>query len=198
MLYEAAVLGVSAGGLRALKILLPALPPSFPLPIIIVQHIGERSGNYLSEFLDHASRIFVKEAEDKEVLSPGTAYLAPPGYHTLVEQNRTISLSVDPRVNFSRSAIDVLFESAAVVYGQSLIDIILTGANRDGAHGLKAINARGGLTIVQSPQSAEAGHMPKAALAATSVDHIVGLEQLVPLLLSITTARAEDRRAEGR
>jgi two-component system chemotaxis response regulator CheB len=182
MPYDAVVLGVSAGGLVALKALLPALPASFPLPLAIVRHIGERSDDFLCEYLDRASAIAVKEAEDKEPLIGGTAYLAPPGYHMLIEADRSFSLSVDARVNHSCPSIDVLFESAAEVYGEGLIGIVLTGANRDGAQGLKAIKARGGLAIVQNPDSAESGAMPRAALAATPVDHIVELEQLAPLL----------------
>jgi two-component system chemotaxis response regulator CheB len=191
MPHEAVVLGVSAGGLAALKALLPALPALFPLPIAIVQHVGERSDNFLSEYLDRKSGITVKEAEDKEPLMAGTAYLAPPGYHTLIEADRSFSLSVDPRVNHSCPSIDVLFESAAEVYAGGLIGIILTGANSDGAQGLKAIKARGGLTIVQNPASAEADAMPRAALAATPVDHVIELEQLAPLLWRLAMPREE-------
>jgi two-component system, chemotaxis family, protein-glutamate methylesterase/glutaminase len=195
MPYEAIVLGVSAGGLQALKTLLPALPASFPLPIAIVQHIGARSDNFLSEYLDRSSSIIVKEAEDKEPLIAGTAYLAPPGYHLLIEADRSFSLSVDPRVNHCCPSIDVLFESAAEVYAGGLIGIILTGANGDGAQGLKAVKARGGLTIVQNPASAEAGAMPRAALAATPVDHVIELEQLAPLLWRLAMSQEEQAYA---
>lgn len=198
MPYEAVVLGVSAGGLSALKMLLPALPPWFGLPIAIVQHVGERSDSFLADYLDRACHIAVKDAEDKEPLVAGTAYLAPPGYHILIEPDRSFSLSVDPRVNHSCPAIDVLFESAAEAYGPSLIGVILTGANGDGARGLKAIKAAGGLAIVQNPGSAEAGAMPRAALAATQVDHVVELEQLAHLLLRLTASRREEPCAAQR
>lgn len=191
MAYEAVVLGVSAGGLAALKALLPALPASFPLPIAIVQHIGERTDNFLSEYLDRASGITVKDVEDKEPLISGCAYLAPPGYHTLIEADRSFSLSVDARVNHCCPSIDVLFESAAEVYVAGLIGIILTGANGDGAQGLKAVKARGGLAIVQNPLSAEAAAMPRAALAATPVDHVVELAQLAGLLSRLAMPREE-------
>jgi two-component system chemotaxis response regulator CheB len=195
MRYEAVVLGVSAGGLQALKTFLPALPAWFPLPIAIVQHIGERSDGFLAEYLDRASAITVKEVEDKEPLRPGTAYLAPPGYHALIEPDRSFALSVDPRVNHSCPAIDVLFESAAEVYGRALIGVVLTGANGDGALGLKAIKALGGLAIVQDPDSAEATAMPRAAIAAAPVDYIVELERLAPLLLDLTASRPEKTHA---
>jgi two-component system chemotaxis response regulator CheB len=183
---EAIVLGVSAGGLNALKTLLPALPASFPPPLAIVQHVGSRSDDFLCDYLSRISRIAVKEAEDKQPLLPGTAILAPSGYHMLIEPDRSIALSVDPRVNHSCPSIDVLFESAAAAYGPTLIGVILTGANGDGAQGLRAVKACGGIAVVQNPKSAQAAAMPRAALAATAVDHIVELEQLAALLLRLT------------
>lgn len=191
MRYEAIVIGASAGGLQALKTLLTAFPASFPFPIAIVQHIADRSESVMAELLDRASRIAVNEAEDKELLRPGTAYLAPPGYHLLIEPDRSVSLSVDERVNYACPSIDVLFESAAEVFGKALIGIILTGANADGAHGLKTIKEHGGLAIVQNPENSESPAMPRAALAATEVDYIVNLEQLAPLLLRLTGQEAE-------
>jgi len=186
MAYEAVVIGASAGGLQALKTLLPALPAAFAPPIIIVQHIGGRSDNFMVEYLNQISQITVKEAEDKEPLCSGTAYVAPPGYHLLVEPDRSLSLSVDARVNYSCPSIDVLFESAADAFGTVLIGIVLTGANADGAHGLKTIKQHGGLAIVQNPQQAESAAMPKAALAACRADYVVNLEGLAPLLLQLT------------
>jgi two-component system chemotaxis response regulator CheB len=191
MQYAAVVIGVSAGGIAALKVLLPALPASFPLPIAIVQHRDERSDGFLAAYLNKISGIAISEAEDKEPLSACHAYLAPAGYHLLIESDHSVSLSVDWRVNHSCPSIDVLFESAADVFGESLIGIVLTGANADGAHGLKVIKARGGLAIVQDPNSAEAMAMPHAALAATPVDHIVALAQIAPLLIRLAAPREE-------
>jgi two-component system, chemotaxis family, protein-glutamate methylesterase/glutaminase len=191
MRYAAVVIGVSAGGMEALKVLLPALPASFPLPIAIVQHRDERSDDFLAAYLNKMAGIVVREAEDKEPLCAGHAYLAPAGYHLLIESDRSFSLSVDVRINHSCPSIDVLFESAADVFAESLIGIVLTGANADGAQGLKAIKDRGGLAIVQDPGSAEAVAMPRAALAATPVDHVVDLAQIAPLLLRIGAPREE-------
>jgi two-component system chemotaxis response regulator CheB len=187
MRYAAVVIGVSTGGVEALKVLLPALPASFPLPIAIVQHRDRRSDGFLATFLDGMTSIAVSEAEDKEPFCAAHAYLAPAGYHLLIESDRSLSLTVDERVNYSCPSIDVLFESAANVFAQSLIGIVLTGANADGAQGLKTIKARGGLAVVQDPQTAAATAMPRAALEATPVDHVVPLERIASLLTQIST-----------
>ena len=165
-MFSAVVIGSSAGGMRAVTAVLSKLPVSFAPTIAIVQHIDDRSDGFLSEYLNRASAIAVKEAEDKEPLRPGTAYVAPPGYHLLIEPGGIFSLSIDERVNFVRPAADVLFESAADVFGDGLIGVVLTGANADGAHGLKHIKKRGGFAIVQNPKTAESKCMPEAALAS--------------------------------
>lgn len=177
-IYDAIVIGSSAGGLRALMELLTALPTAFPVPIIIVQHLLDGNDSLLAEFLDEKAAIHVKEAQDKEFIRPGYAYLSPPGYHLLIEDDRTLSLSMDPRVNFSRPSIDVLFESAAFVYEERCVGIILTGASSDGSQGLCKIKESGGLALVQDPDTAEFSTMPKAALLATKVDHILNLDEM--------------------
>jgi two-component system, chemotaxis family, protein-glutamate methylesterase/glutaminase len=181
-MFEAVVIGTSAGGVQALKAILPLLPATYPMPIAIVQHISPQSDAYLAELLNGLSAIAVKEAEDKEALSPGTAYFAPPGYHLLINPDRSMSLSVDEKVNFARPSIDLLFESASDTFANTLIGVVLTGANADGAKGLKAIKKRGGLAIVQSPQTAESPSMPRAALAATPVDYTEDLDHIAALL----------------
>jgi two-component system chemotaxis response regulator CheB len=191
MRYQAVVIGVSAGGIDALKVILPALPVSFPLPIAIVQHRDKCSDGFLAEFLDRMSEVTVSEAEDKEPLCAGHAYMAPAGYHLLIESDRSFSLSVDSRVNHSCPSIDVLFESAADAFQESLIGIVLTGANADGAQGLKAIKAHGGLAIVQNPSTAQAAAMPRAALEATPVDYLVDLTQIAPLLMRVGTQQED-------
>ena len=191
------VIGVSAGGIEALKVILAPLPASFPLPIAIVQHRDERPDGFLAEYLNRLSGVVVSEAEDKEPLCAGHAYLAPAAYHLLIESDRSFSLSVDPRVNYSCPSIDVLFESAADAFAESLIGIVLTGANADGARGLKAIKARGGLAIVQNPQTAQAPAMPRAALEAAVVDYVVDLQQIAPLLIRIGAMREEAYGAAG-
>jgi two-component system chemotaxis response regulator CheB len=189
MRFQAVVIGVSAGGVEALKVILSALPPSFPFPIAIAQHRDESSDSFLVEYLDRMSKVTVSEAEDKESLCAGHAYIAPAGYHLLIESDHSFSLSVDPRVNHSCPSIDVLFESTADTFRESLIGIVLTGANADGARGLKAIKARGGLAIVQDPNTAQVSAMPRAALEATPVDYLVDLQQIAPMLIGIATLR---------
>ena len=180
--YEAIVLGVSAGGIQALATITPALPEDYTLPLIVVQHMAKDSDGYLSVYLNDLSPILVKEAEDKEPIRQGTVYVAPPGYHLLIEHDRTLALSVDPLVNCARPAIDVLFESAADVYGRRLIGVILTGGNADGSHGLKRIKDRGGVAVVQDPDTAESACMPQAAIGAVQVDRILKLDEIGPFL----------------
>ncbi|SDC67703.1 two-component system, chemotaxis family, response regulator CheB [Paenibacillus sp. UNCCL117] len=182
MSYEAVVIGVSAGGLKALGTLLPLLSPRFALPLLIVQHTREGSESFLAEHLNERSSIRVKEADDKEYVLPGCAYLAPPGYHLLVEEDRSLSLSVDPPVLHSRPSIDVLFESAAYVYERHCIGVVLTGASGDGSMGLRRIKRAGGLTVVQNPLTAECGTMPLAAIRTAEPDYILDLEEIAGLL----------------
>jgi two-component system chemotaxis response regulator CheB len=183
--YDAIVIGSSAGGLKALLELLSFIPKSYPIPIIIVQHLLDGNDSMLAELLDEKSAIRVKEAEDKEPLLEGFAYLAPPGYHLLIEDDHTLSLSMDPRVNFSRPSIDVLFDSAAFVYEERCIGIVLTGASGDGSQGLCKIKENGGLTLVQDPSTAEFNTMPKTAIEAIAVDHILPLDEMGHFLISI-------------
>jgi two-component system chemotaxis response regulator CheB len=183
--YDVIVIGSSAGGLRVLMELLAFLPRSYPIPIIIVQHLLDGNDSMLAEFLNEKSVINVKEADDKEPIMQGFAYIAPPGYHLLIEEDHSLSLSMDPRVNFSRPSIDVLFESAAYVYEERCIGIVLTGASGDGSQGLSKIKANGGLTLVQDPMTAEFSAMPKAAIQATAVDHVMTIDEIGHFLLSI-------------
>lgn len=182
---EAVVIGVSAGGINALGKILPALPDDFPLPVIIVQHRHPTSDDQIIRIFNKKSSLTVKEADDKENIKPGIVYIAPPDYHLLIENDKTFSLSLDGPVNYSRPSIDVLFESASDVYGPYLIGIILTGANNDGSYGLKRIKERGGLAIVQNPETAEADIMPRAAIAAAKIDRVLTLERIVPFLVKL-------------
>ncbi|MGQ9556617.1 MAG: chemotaxis protein CheB [Desulfurispora sp.] len=184
--YEAVVIGVSAGGLSALRLLLPALKPDFSLPVAIVQHQYPSADDFLARYLNDLCSLPVKQAEDKEEFSPGTVYIAPPDYHLLIELNRTLSLSLDPPVNYARPSIDVLFTSAADAFGPALIGVILTGASSDGSAGLQQVKHRGGLAVVQDPATAEVDYMPRSALAVTRVDYILPLEEIAALLNDIS------------
>jgi two-component system chemotaxis response regulator CheB len=175
------VIGTSAGGLAALQVLLPGLPPDFPSPVILVQHRGKEAGSGLCEFLQRSCGLPVEEPEDKEPIAPGRIYLAPRDYHLLIE-GRHFALSTEAPVCYARPSIDVLFESAADAYGKDVIGVILTGKNRDGARGLAAIKRGGGLALIEDPATAESREMPEAALAATVVDRVLPLGEIAPFL----------------
>ncbi len=182
--YEALVIGASAGGFSALRDFLPNLPAELPLSVIVAQHLHPSSDLFHLSYLNDHVPFLVKEAEDKESIQPGVVYFSPPNYHLLVERDKTFSLSGDEKVSFSRPSIDVLFESAAVAYGEKLIGIIMTGANADGAAGLNEIKKSGGITLVQDPKSAEVPYMPQSALDRTEVDYVLSLSQMVELFNS--------------
>jgi two-component system chemotaxis response regulator CheB len=184
-MYRAIVMGGSAGAMSALAELLPTFPAAYPLPIIVVQHVHpSQDDSYIAHWAEKCA-LTVKGAEDKEPIRAGYIYFAPPNYHLLIEDDETFSLSVDEKVNYARPSIDVLFESAAYVYAPWLIGVILTGANNDGARGLRLIRERGGLTMVQDPKTAESVYMPKAALEATRVNHVLSILEIGKLLLEI-------------
>lgn len=162
---SAIVIGASAGAVEALLQILPALPARCP-PVLVAVHVPADRDNMLVPLLQPRCAVIVKEAEDKEPVAPGTVYFAPPDYHLLVETIGTLALSSDDLVHYSRPSIDILFESAADAWGPALTGIVLTGANADGASGLRRISQSGGRTWVQSPNEAVADAMPRAALAA--------------------------------
>jgi len=184
-MFDAVVIGVSMGGLQALKAILPCLPKGFVIPVVIVLHQSTTVGSSLASLLDGVFEIDVKEAELNEKVEAGYVYLSSPGYHLLIEQDKTFALSIDPPVNFSIPSIDVLFESAAEAYGDGLVGIILTGANADGSQGLKVLGQRGGLTVVQDPDTAEAKTMPEAAIAAADVRCIIPLSEMGEFILRL-------------
>ncbi|MBO9661266.1 MAG: chemotaxis protein CheB [Chitinophagaceae bacterium] len=186
--YEAIVIGTSAGGLHALFFLLERLPVNFSLPVIIVQHRMAEKHELLEELLQSRTDKIVKQADEKEPIEKGVIYLAPPGYHLLIETDRTFSLTVDHPVSYSRPSIDVMFETAAIAFREALVGIILTGANRDGAAGLKRISDYGGFTIAQDPEEAQFPSMPRAAIATSSVKMIGTLKEISFFLSKIPEA----------
>lgn len=186
--FRAVVVGVSSGGVEALELVISALPADFPLPVIVVAHIAPESGNGLALLLDEQCAIRVKEADEMETAAAGTVYIAPPNYHLQVEMDASLSLSVDPPVMFARPSADVLFESAARVFGPGLIGVVMTGAGSDGSHGLRRIKDAGGVTVVQDPAGAVADGMPRSAIEAVALDYIVPLQQIAPLLVRLATS----------
>ncbi|WP_419833271.1 chemotaxis protein CheB [Endozoicomonas atrinae] len=176
------MLGASAGGINALGYLFSELGEDFRLPILVTKHVGLNDDRGMLRVLARQSTLPVKVAKDKHRIQPGTIYLAPAGYHMLVEEPDILSLNLEAPVAHSRPSIDVLFQSAARIYGADLVAVVLTGANRDGADGIRAVKSFGGSTVVQCPKNAEMGVMPKASLDTGCVDHLMTLEEIPAFL----------------
>lgn len=181
---QAVVIGASAGALEALFTFLPNLPRDF-MPIIVVVHLPPNKPSLLAQLFAQRCAMRVLEIEDKMPIETGTIYIAPPDYHALIEADHRFALSIEEEVLFSRPSIDVLFESAADAYGEAVTGIILTGANQDGAIGLKAVCAAGGRAFVQNPASAYCEAMPQAALALCPSAITAELSQLADLLQGV-------------
>ena len=178
---DAVAIGASAGGVEVLSLLLSSLPAGCRASFIIVVHIPRERPSLLPDVFGARCALPVREAEDKEPVQPGVVYFAPPDYHLLVDRGPAFALSSDEPVHFSRPSIDVLFDSAADIYGERLLGLILTGANQDGAEGLAAIGRAGGRTVVQEPGGAAVPFLPQAALQAGPVDFVLSLAQLQEL-----------------
>lgn len=186
--YQLVVIGCSMGGMHALQVIFQSLPKEFPVPIVVAQHRYRTSSEALPAYFRRHCVLSVVDATDKEWVRPGHVYIAPANYHLLVDRNGDrgeLSLSVDAAVAYSRPSIDVLFESAAASYGQSVIGVVLTGANNDGTRGAERIKQRGGFVIAQDPKTAEAPAMPEAAIAAGRVDRILPLDRIGPFLVEL-------------
>jgi two-component system chemotaxis response regulator CheB len=192
---DAIVIGASAGGVEALSILLPALPAHLRASVYIVLHLPSEPNSLLPSIFAPICKLPVREAQDKEEPQPGTVYFAPPDYHLLLEYGPYLALSVDAAVHFSRPSIDVLFESAADVYRERLLGIILSGANEDGAAGLEAVQRAGGVTMVQRPDSAQVPFMILSALKRSQPDFVLPLEQIGAVLHSLGAAVAASPQA---
>jgi two-component system chemotaxis response regulator CheB len=191
--YEIAVIGTSWGGLAALHQILAGLSSSFQLPIVVVQHRHKDSGHLLPRVLQDDTKLCVCEVEDKAPIVGGNVYIAPANYHVLVERGH-LSLSTDDPVAFSRPSIDVTFISAADAYRQNVVGVVLTGANSDGARGLKRIADRGGLAMVQRPETAESPTMPAAALRAVPRARSLTLDEIAAVLSSLAVGPAQQPR----
>jgi len=186
--YEFIVIGASAGGFTALTTLLGSISPNLKLPIAIVLHISSSDNglSYLSEYMNKQCKLKVSSGEQFMDIKSGNIYIASPEYHLLIESNKTLSLCSSEKVKYSRPSIDVLFETAADVYQDKLIGILLTGANTDGANGMKYIQDRGGTLIVQNPKTAEVNTMPSSAIKICNVDYVLELEEIIDILNKLT------------
>ena len=183
--YRAVAVGGSAGGLVALTELLAPLPADFPVPILVAQHLHKTDGGQFAEHLASKVALQVTVARDKEIVEPAHVYVAPADYHLLVEPEGTLALSVDPKVRWARPSIDVLFESAARAWSDALVGVILSGANEDGAAGMRLIRQLGGLVVAQDPQTAANPVMPRSAIDEACIENVLTPAGIGELLLQL-------------
>lgn len=183
--YKAIVIGGSAGSFPVLMKMLNQIDPQINMPIIIAIHRLKHIREGLVEALSLKSVLKTIEPNDKQKLENGVVYLAPANYHMYIELGHTIALSTEEMVNYSRPAIDLTLQTAGYVYKQKLIGILLSGANKDGAYGMRKIKEAGGLTIVQDPKECKIDTMPKAAIAATEIDHIYSIDRIIRFINSL-------------
>ena len=176
--YRRVVIGGSAGSLDSILKIVAAVQEAVDVAFVVIVHRGKGGDSILTDLLSSQTTLVVKEVEDKELILPGTIYIAPPDYHLLLENEYTFSLDASEKVHYSRPSIDVTFESAALVYGPALVGVLLSGANADGAVGLKNIADAGGFTIAQQPATAEVGYMPQQAINLTKVSVILEGEDI--------------------
>jgi two-component system chemotaxis response regulator CheB len=183
--YKAIVIGGSAGSFQLVTRILATISKDFALPIFLCLHRLKHVRNGFVEALCIKSNKPVVEPYDKEPIKRGMVYLAPANYHLCIELGNTIALSSEELLNNSRPAIDHTFETAAYVYKDKLIGILLSGANKDGAWGMKKIKEAGGLTVVQSPEDSLINAMPSAAIAATNIDYVMPMEGIIEFLMEL-------------
>ncbi|MEH2247393.1 chemotaxis protein CheB [Nostoc sp.] len=183
--FDIVAIAASAGGLNALAKVLSTLPTEFTAAIAIVQHLGPKYRSLMAEILARRTHLTVKQAQEGDRLTPGTAYIAPPNRHLLVNRDGTLSLSQSELVHFLRPSANLLFESVAVIYKDRAIAVVLTGTGSDGAIGVEAIKKMGGTVIAQSVETAEFSGMPSAAIQTGNVDFILPLNEISRVLVTL-------------
>ncbi len=186
MPFEIVVIGVSLGGLKTLQVLLGGIAPNFMLPLVIVQHRNMQSGGALTTHLQKHCSVTVREPDDKDLILASQVYIAPAGYHLMVQKD-SFSLSTDAPVCYATPSIDVLFESAADSFGAYTIGVLLSGANDDGVRGLRKIKAYGGHVVAQDPSTAECPTMPQAAILSGVVDKVLPLTEIAAYLATFNS-----------
>lgn len=183
MIADLILIGGSAGSLQVIIEILPKLSPHVKQAIVIIFHRkAHPNSEILIDLLNIKSPLTVKEAEDKEKIQPGTVYIAPADYHLFLEKDHSFSLDISEKVNYSRPSIDLTFITAADVYKDKLIAILLSGANSDGVNGLKVIQKHGGYCIAQDPLTSLVSYMPSQAILKRAVDLIATPLEIVNII----------------
>jgi two-component system chemotaxis response regulator CheB len=186
------VIGVSTGGPAALEVLLPALPERFPLPVLIVQHMPELFTRLLAERLNNRCRLRVREASDGDSVRVGSIYIAPGNWHmeaiatTLPGSSATLRLNQGPQENHCRPSVDVMFRSAANVYGSGVLAAVLTGMGADGTKACHTIRELGGTVLAQDETTSTVWGMPGAVVNAGLASKVLPLDLMVPEILRLT------------
>ncbi|MFI7063735.1 chemotaxis protein CheB [Kribbella sp. NPDC050124] len=188
--FDIVAIASSAGGIRALSLVLGGLPFGFPVPVLVVQHLDPRHETVIADVLGRRSTLKVKLAEANEHAAPGTVYVAPPNRHLLVGPGGELTLSSSELVHFVRPSADLLFESVAGAYGARAIACVLTGSGSDGAMGVSAVKSRGGTVIAEDPESAEFSGMPEAAVSTGSVDFVLPLGEIADVIAALVESRS--------
>ncbi|WP_214227309.1 chemotaxis protein CheB [Pedobacter sp. B4-66] len=179
---EAFIIGGSAGSLDVLLKILPLINAAIKFPIVIVIHRKHGTDSLLPDLLSSRTKLKVKEVDEKEPISAGTIYIAPSDYHLLIEQDRTFSLDYSEKINYSRPAIDVTFQTAAEVYKEKLACLLLSGSNSDGVNGLKSVKLWGGTALIQDPKTAQVAYMPAQAQANVKIDSVLSIEDIAEFI----------------
>lgn len=183
--FDVVAVAASAGGLNAVSHLLAGLPEDFPAAVVLVQHLDPRRPSLMAEILGRRTRLQVRQAREGERIEPGTALVAPPDRHLLVQRDGTLALTRSEQVHFLRPSADLLFESVAAGFGDRAIAVVLTGTGSDGATGVRAVKRTGGTVIAQDNATSEHHGMPEAAIATGCVDLILPLDEIAPALVSL-------------
>jgi two-component system chemotaxis response regulator CheB len=190
---EVVALAASAGGLQALAAVLSGLPAVWPVALLVVQHLDRRYPRHLAEILARRTAFPLKAGEDGEEVRPGQGYIAPTDRHLLVSTDRRVSLTASALVHFVRPSADLMFQSVAACYGERSVAVVLSGSGRDGAEGVAAIHAAGGLVMVQDARSAEFSGMPRSAIETGFADRVLPLEAIGPALVALAADGQEGR-----
>ena len=185
MSYKGIIIGGSAGSFQVITKILSSLPENFQYPVFLCLHRLKHVRSGFIEALEIKSKLPIVEPEDKTLIKKGVVYLAPSNYHMYIDYGQRFSLSTEPAVNYSRPSIDLSFFSASSSYREKLVGIILSGANKDGAKGIKSVKRLGGLTIVQDPNEAQIKTMPNSAIELIEPDYVLTTDKISKLLIQL-------------